>query len=90
VGSLEGTHGLGLYGSPNTRLERSLLDQIHRLPKQFRELNLDARHIQKRYAAGLIESGQQVNVGVRAAVAARRGAEQRQARTTPTGFSAGS
>ena len=44
-GVLEGTHGLGFYGSPNTRLERSFLDQIHRLPEQFRELNLDARHI---------------------------------------------
>lgn len=31
-----------------------------------------------RYAAGSIESGQQVNVGIRAAIVARRGAEQRQ------------
>jgi hypothetical protein len=80
VGSLEGTHGLGLYGVPNTRLERPFLDQIHRLPEQFGELNVDARHTQKRYAAGSIESGQQVNVGIRAVIAARRGTEQRQVR----------
>jgi len=77
MGSLEGAHGLSLHGSMNTRRECSLLDQIHRLPEQLGELNLDVRHIQERYAPGLIESGQQVNIRIRAAVSARRGAEQR-------------
>jgi hypothetical protein len=73
---LEGTHSLGLDSSLYTRLERSFLDQIHRLPEQLGKLNLDAGHSQERYTAGFIESGQQVNVGIVPTVAARRGAEQ--------------
>jgi hypothetical protein len=56
IGSLEGAHGLGLDGSPHAWLERSFLNQIYWLSEQLAELNLDACHTQKRYAAGLIES----------------------------------
>ena len=55
--SLEGTHGLILRGSPDTRLESPFLNEIDLLPEQRGVLNLDTRPTQRRYVAGLIDRG---------------------------------
>jgi hypothetical protein len=61
-------YGLGLDAFPDTRLQGTLPDEIDRFPDPRRELNLDARHTQKGYAASLVESSQQINVGILAAI----------------------
>src|ERR1022692_1398021 len=80
IGSLEGTDGLCLYASLHTRLQRPFLYQVDWLSKQAGEPQLDAYQIEQRQPPRFIKAGQQVDIGIRATVAARRGPEHKQTR----------
>src|ERR1022692_1776756 len=70
IGSLEGTDGLCLYASLHTRLQSPFLYQVDWLSEQAGQPQLDAYQIEERQPPRLIKAGQQVDIGIRATVAA--------------------
>jgi hypothetical protein len=52
------------------------LNQVHVPTEQLGQLNLNPRHIEQGYPPRFIEGGEQVNIGVRPAIASRGGTEQ--------------
>src|SRR5579862_7381394 len=78
AGSLEGTHCFCLDHALDAGFEGSLLNQIHPLSEEFGKPKFQTDHRQQRDAASFIESGQQVNIGIRALVAPGDGSKYRE------------
>jgi hypothetical protein len=60
MGSLEGTNDLGLDVFPHPRLQRPFLDKFDGMAKHLRDLLLDSRDIQERYATRIVEGSQKI------------------------------